>query len=340
MAEKITQTYILHFPVAFSIFFIRQKLEDKLRHINIHNFETRNGKVLDIPLSYQLFGKELYSAPIVLINHALTGNSDVAGENGWWKSLVGAGKIIDTNRFTVICFNIVGNGFDGCFIDDYEDFTVQDIAKIFLEGLKILKIEKLFALVGGSIGGSIGWEMLALKNNLAEKFIPIATDFKTSDWLHSQCLVQKYLLESEEKPLEKARVHAMLCYRTPESLNSRFNRERDAEKQILKSHDWLNFHGKRLNERFSLKAYKLVNHLLMNINGKENELENINAEIHLISVDSDLFYPAFEIKNTYQILLNKNRNVQYHEINSIHGHDAFLMEYEQLNTILKPLFLN
>jgi homoserine O-acetyltransferase len=262
----------------------------------------------------------------------------VAGENGWWKSLVGEGKVIDTNQFTIICFNIPGNGFDGFFIDNYEDFTVQDIASIFLQGLKNLKIKKLFALVGGSIGGSIGWEMLGLDNNLAEKFIPIATDFKTSDWLHSQCLVQKFLLESEEKPLEKARVHAMLCYRTPESLNSRFNREIDSEKQILKSHDWLNFHGKRLNERFSLKAYQLVNHLLMNINGEETELENINAEIHLVAVDSDLFYPAFEIKNTYQFLQNKNKNVQYHEINSIHGHDAFLMEYEQLNTILKPIF--
>ncbi|SMP91042.1 homoserine O-acetyltransferase [Epilithonimonas pallida] len=327
------------FPVAFSIFY-KTKLEKKLQHINIQHFETQNGKVLDIPLSYQLFGKELYSAPVVLINHALTGNSDVAGENGWWKSLVGEGKLIDTNRFTVICFNIPGNGFDGFFIDNYEDFTVQDIASVFLQGLQKLKVKNLFALVGGSIGGSIGWEMLALDNNLVEKFIPVATDFKTSDWLHSQCLVQKFLLESEDKPLEKARVHAMLCYRTPESLNSRFNREIDSEKKILKSHDWLNFHGKRLNERFSLKAYKLVNHLLMNINGKQNELENINAEIHLVAVDSDLFYPAFEIKNTYDFLLNKNRNVQYHEIKSIHGHDAFLMEYQQLNTILKPIFLN
>ena len=78
----------------------------------------------------------------------------------------------------------------------------------------------------------------------------------------------------------------------------------------------------------------------MNINGKDNELENINAEIHLVSVDSDLFYPAFEIKNTYDFLQHKNKNVHYHEIKSIHGHDAFLMEYEQLNTILTPLFLN
>jgi homoserine O-acetyltransferase len=197
------------FPVAFSIFY-KTKLENKLQHINIQHFETQNGKVLDILLSYQLFGKELYSAPIVLINHALTGNSDVAGENGWWKSLVGEGKVIDTNQFTIICFNIPGNGFDGFFIDNYEDFTVQDIASIFLQGLKNLKIKKLFALVGGSIGGSIGWEMLGLDNNLAEKFIPIATDFKTSDWLHSQCLVQKFLLNQKKSLLKKP--ESTQCY--------------------------------------------------------------------------------------------------------------------------------
>lgn len=313
-------------------------MENKLQHLQTLHFTTKTGKVYDIPLSYQLFGKALHSAPVVLINHALTGNSDVAGDNGWWKSLVGDGKVIDTDRVTVICFNIPGNGFDGFFIDDYENFTVEDIAKIFLQGLKLLKIEKLFALVGGSVGGSIGWEMLALENNLAEKFIPIATDFRTSDWLHSQCLVQKFLLESKEKPLEKARIHAMLCYRTPESINTRFRRERNPEKKILKSHDWLNFHGKRLSERFTLKAYKLVNHLLMNIQGNENDLEKIKAEIHLIAVDSDLFYPAFEMKNTYDFLRLKNKNIHYHEIKSIHGHDAFLMEYDQLNNILKPIF--
>lgn len=313
-------------------------MRNELHHININSFKTQSGKTVDIPLSYQLFGEELHSAPIILVNHALTGNSDVSGENGWWKTLVGEDKVIDTKRFSVICFNIPGNGYDGFFIDDYQDFTAKDIAAIFIEGLKKLNVSKLFALVGGSVGGSIGWEMLSLQNNLAERFVPVATDFKTSDWLHAQCLVQKFLLESDDKPLEKARIHAMLCYRTPASLNSRFNRGIDSEKQILKSHDWLNYHGKSLNDRFSLKSYKLVNHLLMNIQGHEEDLVKINAEIHLVSVDTDLFYPAFEIENTYRFLKDHGRNAHYHEIRSIHGHDAFLMEYEQLNAILAPIF--
>lgn len=314
-------------------------MKTKLHHINI-NFTTNVGKIKEIALSYQLFGKDLYSAPVILINHALTGNSDVAGENGWWKTLVGENKVIDTNKYTILCFNVPGNGFDDFFIDDYQNFTTKDIAILFLKGLKELNINRLFALVGGSIGGSIAWEMLAQKTDLAQHFIPIATDYKTSDWLHSQCLVQQFLLESNEKPLEKARIHAMLCYRTPESLNFRFKNEFDAEKKIRKSQDWLNYHGKALNERFSLKAYRLMNHLLMTINVPEKNILSIEAKIHLIAVDSDLFFPAFEIKKTDDLLKSNHKKSTYNEIKSMHGHDAFLMEYEQINNILTPIFSN
>ena len=309
-------------------------MKTSLQHITLYNFELSSSKTLDIHLSYQIFGQELFSAPIILVNHALTGNSNVSGENGWWKTLVGENKIIDTNKFTVICFNIPGNGFDGNLLENYEDFKSKDIAKIFLEGLKLLKSEKLHTIIGGSLGGAIGWEMLAVQNDLTENFIPIACDYKTSDWLHSQCLVQKFLLTQKEEPLQKARIHAMLCYRTPESLNLRFKNEIDEEREILKSHDWLNFHGKTLNERFSLNAYRLMNSLLMKINADEGKLKNITANIHLIAVDSDLFFPAFEMKKCFEKLIKSKENTVYHEVNSIQGHDAFLMEYEQLNEIL------
>lgn len=312
-------------------------MKNPLQHIILENFETASGKIINIPLSYETFGPELHSAPIVLVNHALTGNAHVCGEKGWWNDVVGDEKVIDSMRFTVLSFNIPGNGFDGFFVENFEDFTTKDIARIFLLGLKKLQIKELYAIVGGSVGGAIGWEMLALENNLAEKFVPIASDFKTSDWLHSQCLVQEFLLNSENEPLQKARIHAMLCYRTPQSINERFKLEKK-DSQILKSHDWLNYHGKALNERFSSKAYKLMNQLLKTIEANGNSIQNIKAEIHLVAVDSDLFFPAFEIEKCFNELKENNAKVHYHEIKSIHGHDAFLMEYEQLNTILKPIF--
>ncbi|WP_185208664.1 alpha/beta fold hydrolase [Chryseobacterium sp. C3] len=314
-------------------------MKTELKHINF-SYRTDSQKEYNIPLSYQLFGKDLFSAPIILVNHALTGNSNVSGEKGWWKQLVGEHQVIDTDQYTVLCFNIPGNGFDDFFIDECEDFTPSDIANIFLKGLEILNIKSLHAIIGGSLGGGIGWEMLVKNPHLAEIFIPLACDFKTHDWLHAQCLVQKFLLNQHDEPLQKARIHAMLCYRTPESLNSRFQNRYSEEKQRLESEDWLVYHGKALNERFSLKSYKLMNHLLMNINANEEHLEKIQARMHMISVDTDLFFPASEIRKCSEKLKEKNKDVFYHEITSVHGHDAFLMEYKQLNTIIKNILKN
>ena len=313
-------------------------METSLQHLLLKTQKLVSGKILDIKLSYQIFGPALHSAPVVMVNHALTGNSNVAGENGWWKSVIGENKVIDTTIFTVICFNIPGNGFDGTLVENVEDFTTKDIAAIFLNGLSLLNISKLHTLIGGSLGGAIGWELLAENPDLAENFIPIACDYRTTDWLHAQCLVQQFLLNHQDQPLQKARIHAMLCYRTPLSLNERFKNEIHPEKQILKSHDWLNFHGEKLKERFSLKAYHLMNHLLMSIDTEEKKLKGISAHIHLIAVDSDLFFPAVEMRKSYAFLRGINSKTFYHEIKSVHGHDAFLMEYGQLNQILNTIF--
>lgn len=322
--------------MAFSIVLKIIELKTELNYINL-SYQTHSKKEYHIPLSYELFGKDLFTAPIILINHALTGNSNVSGEKGWWKQLIGDGQIVDTKKYTVLCFNIPGNGYDNFLIEDYEDFTPSDIANIFLKGLEILHIETLYAIIGGSLGGGIAWEMLSKKPDLAEVFIPIACDFKTHDWLHAQCLVQKFLLNDKDEPLQKARIHAMLCYRTPQSLNDRFQNKYNKDKQRLESEDWLVYHGNALNDRFSLKAYRLMNHLLMNINTEEAMLEKIQARMHMISVDTDLFFPASEIRMCFERLTEKNKNVSYQEIQSIHGHDAFLMEYQQLNTIIKNI---
>lgn len=129
----------------------------------------------------------------------------------------------------------------------------------------------------------------------------------------------------------------MLCYRTPESLNDRFKNKFNQDKNKLESEDWLVYHGNALNDRFSLKSYKLMNHLLMNINVEDGKLGKIKARMHMISVDTDLFFPASEIRMCFEKLKEEKEDIYYHEIKSIHGHDAFLMEYQQLNYIIKNI---
>ena len=95
-----------------------------LKTLHIPNFVTKSGKATPIILSYQTFGLALGSAPIVLVNHALTGNSNVCGEDGWWTYLIGENKCIDTNNFTVLAFNIPGNGYgndEDILINNYKD---------------------------------------------------------------------------------------------------------------------------------------------------------------------------------------------------------------------------
>ena len=318
-----------------------------LQELCLKDFENSAGTVQDIYLSFQQFGRDSQTAPVVLINHALTGNSQITGKLGWWANIVGPSKSIDTKKFSILAFNIPGNGFNGKkehLIDNYKEFTLSDIAKIQALALQQLKIEKLFAIIGGSIGGALAWELAALKPDLAENIIPIATDYKATDWVLANCKVQEQILNNSKEPVKDARMHAMTFYRTPQSLSKKFNRTKEEVKPCYKVEGWLQYHGDKLEERFQLASYKLMNHLLTTIDiskGSENYLETakkIEGNIHIVTVNSDWFFLADENWDTYVNLSLVKNNVSIHEIRSIHGHDAFLIEAAQLARFLKPVF--
>ena len=316
---------------------------NQLNHITLTNFISEKGKEnRHIQLSYEIFGKELHSAPVVLINHALTGNSNVAGDNGWWNDLVGENKVVNTEEYTILAFNIPGNGYDGFVIENYKDFEARDIANIFLLGLQELKITELFAVIGGSLGGGIAWEMAIIDTIDIKHLILVATDWKSTDWLIANCQIQEQILSNSINPVHDARMHAMLCYRTPESFKERFQRSKNEELEIFNVESWLLHHGNKLQQRFQLSAYKLMNQLLKTIDvtkGRSADIfDNINTNIHIIGVDSDLFFTAEENRETQKHLALTNPNVTYNEINSVHGHDAFLIEYQQLEKIIEPIF--
>ena len=282
----------------------------------------------------------------MLVNQSLTGDADVAGENGWWSELVGDGKVIDTHQYTILAFNFPGNGVDNNLIDNYEHLVLRDIAYLFKAALDELGIDKLYAAIGGSIGGALVWEMGASFPELIENLIPVACDWKTSSWVLANTLLQDRILHSSKNPLQDARIHAMMCYRTPESFKERFGRSIHEEKEIFNIDSWLLYHGEKLNNRFQLQSYKLMNHLLRTIDITEERgsfeevASQIKGSIHLISIDTDLFFTDAENRETYSRLIERKVNLHYHTISSVHGHDAFLIEYDQLNSMLSPLFTN
>ncbi|MDA0935866.1 MAG: alpha/beta fold hydrolase [Bacteroidetes bacterium] len=317
----------------------------KVKSISISNFTTDSGVFHEsIQLQYQHFGQALDQAPVVLINHSLTGDANVTGPQGWWNEIVGANRTIDTQNFAILAFNIPGNGVNNDTLENYEDFHTGDIAELFYAGLQNLGVQKLFALIGGSIGGGIAWEMAALFPTLTENLIPVAADWKASDWILANTYLQKRLLENSSEPLKDARIHAMLTYRTPASFTERFGRTVNHEKNLFNVESWLLHHGDKLNSRFLLQAYKTVNHLLASIDitrkgvSFEDIIKKIASNIHLIAVDSDLFFTPEEDKKTYEIVKKIKENIYYHEIRSIHGHDAFLIENDRVSQILKDIF--
>jgi len=145
----------------------------QLANIAFEQYTTLSGEQMDLQLSYKLFGLPLGSAPVVLVNHSLTGDADVAGENGWWSELIGDGKVIDTQQYTILAFNFPGNGVDNNLIDNYEHLVLRDIANLFKAALDQLGIDKLYAAIGGSIGGALVWEMGASFPELIENLIPV-----------------------------------------------------------------------------------------------------------------------------------------------------------------------
>jgi len=185
--------------------------------------------------------------------------------------------------------------------------------------------------------------MAGLNPSIAQHIIPIAADWKSTDWLIANCSIQEQFLLNSKNPVHDARMHAMMCYRTPASYKAKFNRSVHEELKIFNIESWLLHHGKKLQERFQLSAYKMMNHLLRTIEAVnfinwEDHLSKINAQVHIVAIDSDLFFLAEENKETFKELLKTSVDVSYNEIKSIHGHDAFLIEFDQLDKILKPIF--
>ena len=299
---------------------------------------------IKVPLTYYVSGPNIGTAPVILINHPLTANAKFSGVDGWWNEIVGPGKAIDTNIYSVISFNIPGNGVDSYKWKSVEKIHTGHIAKLFINGLKKLGITDLYALIGGSIGGGISWEMAVLSPKLCKHLILIASDWKSTDWVIANTFIQNQILKNSKDPVADARMHAMLLYRTPESFSSRFARSENEQKKMFNVESWLLHHGQALKDRFTLEGYLLVNQLLGSINILRNNknfdtlIEQISAEIHLISVDSDLLFIPDQDRMTFNRLKKLEKKCFYYEINSVHGHDAFLIENNQVNNILNTIF--
>ena len=318
--------------------------KNKLKYFKFEDFKIASGANVSINLSYQVFGLNINEGPIVVVNHSLTGDSNISGNSGWWNQLVGPNKMIDTNNYCVIGINMPGNIQEKSNFNFKNDWILNDVARLFIDLLKKLKIKKIHSLIGGSIGGGLVWEMGLLEPYYFKHLIPIATDYKASDWLISNTYLQNLILKNSKNPVFDARVNAMISYRNAKSFVKKFELQfNDSKKR--KVIDWLDYHGKKLSQSFSVQSYIHMNNLLSSIGKTKKRREDFKKTIkktksfiHMVGIDSDLLFPDFEIQKSFDLFSDFKKDVFYHQIKSDHGHDAFLIEFKKIHSKLNYIF--
>ena len=299
--------------------------------------------------------------PVVWICHALTANSD---PEDWWPSLVGPGKLFDTERMFIICANVPGSAYGSSgprtidpktgkpYYFSFPEVTVRDMAATNLAVLDFLGIGKVDLLIGSSIGGFQAIEMATIRPDSFAKAAFIATAPRISPWLSATAEAQRMALEADPSfracgsldggaaGLRCARAQALISYRCFRGYGKT---QSEADPDTLfagRAASYERYQGEKLLRRgFDAYSYYYLCNALDSHNlgrgrcGVDAALSLIKAETLVIGVDTDMIFPPEEVRSWYRSI----PNVTLGHISSDFGHDGFLLEYDQLTTYLKPL---
>ncbi|WP_162339791.1 homoserine O-acetyltransferase family protein [Cyclobacterium salsum] len=321
-----------------------------------------SGEVLpEFQLSFttqgQLNGKK---DNVIWILHALTGD---ANPQEWWAGLVGEDKFYDPANYFIICANYLGSCYGSThplsnrpetgkpYYYDFPNLTTRDIAAS-LDRLRIhLGLEKINTVIGGSLGGQVALEWAFSLENRLENAIIIASNAKASPWIIGFNETQRMAIESDEtwgrehhaagkKGLETARAIGMLSYRHPETF-IQSQSETEEKRDHFKISSYLRYQGQKLANRFNALSYWILSKAMDSHDlgrargGTANALARIQCRVLSIGVDTDVLFTCEESRYISRHVAKGT----YREIKSVYGHDAFLIEYEQLQYILQSFYL-
>jgi homoserine O-acetyltransferase len=354
----------------------------KTKYYNFDSLVLENGKILEpITLAYETYGSlNDKKDNAVLVCHALSGDAHAAGIHesderiGWWDIIIGPGKSLDTDKYFVICSNIIG-GCQGStgpssinkttgkpYNLDFPMITIRDMVNAQRKLIEYLGIDKLLVVVGGSMGGMQVLEWCFSYPEMVELAIPIATAGKSSpQQIAFNEVARKAIFFDESwnngnyskqpKGLALARMIGHITYLSDMSMYKKFGRRLQDKKNFsfdfsvdFQVESYLNYKGRVFTERFDANSYLYITKAIdyFDLTKDDSAIENIKNEkpmFLLVAVTGDWLYPPYQLEEILDTLKSMDLEVQYEEIESNHGHDAFLLESEQLNDLISS-FIN
>jgi homoserine O-acetyltransferase/O-succinyltransferase len=328
------------------------------------SFPLECGYVLhELDIAYHTYGK-LNEAKnnVVWIFHALTANADAAD---WWEGLVGENKLLDTEKYFIVCANMLGSCYGATnansvnpltgkrYGKDFPIISIRDVVKSHEILRKHLNINKIYFGIGGSMGGQQVLEWSIIAPDLFENICVLAAGAKAYPWSIGINETQRMALEADatlyddapdagKKGLEAARAIGLLSFRNPETYN-RVQKD-DDEKNTLEDFrvkTYQRYQGQKLSNRFTALSYLSItrtmdtHHVGRLRGGIKNALQLIKANVLVIGIQSDLLYAVHEQIELASLI----PNAQLEIIDSPYGHDGFLIETEKI-TIIITAFLN
>ncbi|HEU0299347.1 MAG TPA: alpha/beta fold hydrolase [Longimicrobium sp.] len=312
------------------------------RHQRAGDFTLESGDVLrGVVQAYHLDGALSEARDnLVLVVHSLTGSSDAAGD--WWRGAIGPGQAIDTDRYAVLCTNLLGSCYgttwEGADDDDrpHPPITTRDQARLIQRLIDEMEVASVALVTGGSLGGMVAMEWAAQNPELPRSAVvfaaPAAHTARAIAWNH----VQRRAIEAAgERGLEIARMVGMMTYRTGEEQARRFGRDRDADGG-WRVGAYLDHHGRKLRGRFTPRSYLALMGAMDSHDvgagrgGVAAALGRIEGRLTGVGIPGDLLYGDGDVREWTEAA-----GAEYREIGSVHGHDAFLLEATQVSGILE-----
>lgn len=352
------------------------------KYFNIDDsFVLESGRTLeDITVAYETYG-ELNSdkSNAILVCHALTGDAHAAGwhkgseKPGWWEIVIGPGKVIDSEKYFIICSNVLG----GCkgttgpssinpktgkeYALDFPVITIKDMVDVQKALIDSFGINQLYAVIGGSMGGMQVLQWIVSYPDMMKKAIPIATTAQSSPQQIAFNEVGRQAIFSDpdwnegnyygtgktpRSGLSLARMIAHITYLSDESMYLKFGRDLQDKDEIsydftmdFQVESYLHHQGESFVKRFDANSYlyitKAVDLFDLAVNNSVIEgLKDVKCKLEVISVDSDWLYPTEQSTDLVAALNANDVEVSFSEIKSNYGHDAFLLEKGQLSYFL------